>query len=62
MLSVASKSAFTEGVTAFEVALLGWRFGGGLENSEDILGGLRDLRGWRDLLICLRRYLTLIEN
>ena len=62
MLSVASKSAFTEGATAFKVALLGCIFGGGLENSEDILGGLRDLRGWRDLLICLRRYLTLIEN
>ena len=62
MLSVASKSAFTEGVTAFKVALLDRRFGGGLENSEDILGGLRDLRGWRDPLICLRRYLTLIEN
>ena len=30
MLSVASKSAFTEGVTAFEVVLLGRRFGGGL--------------------------------
>jgi hypothetical protein len=62
MLSVASKSAFTEGVTAFKVVLLDLRFGGNLENSEDILGGLSDLRGWRDLLICLRRYLTLIEN
>ena len=62
MLSVAFKSAFTEDVTAFKVVLLNWRFGGSLENSEDIFGGLRYLRGWRDLLICLRRYLTLIEN
>ena len=49
MLSVAFKSACIEGVTAVKVAFPDCIFGQVVEYSEDILGGLRDLRGWRDL-------------
>ena len=39
------------GVVAFKSAVPNYIFGREIEYSEDVLGGLRDLMGWRDLKV-----------